>query len=79
MWMRKVIVGAALAALLLTSGCCWHRCCHRRFCHERCGCDTCCAHQPAGCDCGAPDHGPPSGPIYTPGPSGPLMPPAKPQ
>jgi hypothetical protein len=74
MWMRKVVLGAALAALLLTSGCCWPRCCHRKFCRDRCGCDTCSAYRPPACDCGAPT----PGPIYTPAPTGPMMPPAKP-
>ena len=78
MWMRKMIVGAALAALLMTSGCFWHRCCHRRPCRER-GCrDGCCAYEPAPCDCGGPGTGPGPGPVYIPAPTGPTMPPAKP-
>jgi hypothetical protein len=69
MWMRKLFAGAALAALLLTAGCC---CKCRRACRP-CDCPTTSGYEGAPCECGTPA----PGPTYMPA-AGPLMPPAKP-
>jgi hypothetical protein len=76
MWLRKLFVCVALAALLSSSGCWCHQCHRRERWRDGCPCETgSCA--PSECGCGAPGPtplvvGPSAGPTM-------MMPPANPR